>query len=150
MDALTLTAATLEEVDLCARRLLDYGREVACWFFEGQLGAGKTTLIQALCRALGITEPVQSPTFGLATTYALPSQSGGGELHHLDLYRLREDQNSNQEALEMGLDYYFHSGTYCFVEWARRAEALWPDRYVLIEITIPQPGGPRHLAAHII
>lgn len=141
VEALTLTAATLEEVDHCARRLLEFGRGVACWFFEGQLGAGKTTLIQALCRLLGIEEPVQSPSFGLATTYPLPQ---GGQLHHLDLYRL---SGSDSEALDMGLDYYFGSGTYCFVEWARRAEALWPDRYLLIEITIPQQGGPRHLAA---
>lgn len=140
MDALTLTAATLEEVDVCARRLLDFGRDVACWFFEGQLGAGKTTLIQALCRALGIADTVQSPTFGLAVSYPLPQ---GGTLHHLDLYRLN---GTASEALDMGLDYYFTSGTYCFVEWARRAEALWPDRYLLIDITIPQAGGPRRLA----
>jgi tRNA threonylcarbamoyladenosine biosynthesis protein TsaE len=141
VDALTLTAATLEEVDLCARRLLDFGRDVACWFFEGQLGAGKTTLIQALCRALGITELVQSPTYGLAVTYNLPT---GGVLHHLDLYRISAGDTG--EALDMGLDYYFTSGEYCFVEWARRAEALWPDRYLLIDITLPQAGGPRQMA----
>lgn len=144
MEALTLTAATLEEMDQCARRLLEFGRGMACWFFEGQLGAGKTTLIQALCRLLGIEQPVQSPTFGLATSYALPAQSGGGQLHHLDLYRL---SGSESEALDMGLDYYFGSGTYCFVEWARRAEALWPEHYLLIEITISQQGGSRQLAA---
>ena len=100
------------------------------------MGAGKTTLIQAFCHALGVQEQVQSPTYALVHEYVATH----GPVYHLDLYRLtgRED-----EALDMGLDDYLNKSPYfCFVEWASIVPTLWPERYILLTIDL-QPGGSR-------
>ncbi len=102
------------------------------WLIDGDLGAGKTTLVQAACHALGVQGPVASPTFGLANTYASPQ----GPIHHLDLYRLR----SAEEALEAGLVEYLDGPDRCFVEWAERLPELWPSQYLHLHLTTTAGG----------
>ena len=102
------------------------------WLIDGDLGAGKTTLVQAACRALGVQGPVASPTFGLVHTYASPQ----GPVHHLDLYRLR----SADEALEAGLAEYLEGPDHCFVEWAERLPELWPAHYLHLHLTTTAGG----------
>lgn len=91
--------------------------EHTVFLFEGQMGAGKTTLIAALCRHLGVEEATSSPTFALVNEYRLPS---GAPVYHMDLYRLRDEA----EAEGAGLADLVDSGALCFIEWPERAPGL--------------------------
>ena len=77
---------------------------------HGELGAGKTTLIKNFCFQLGVKDLVSSPTFSIINQYISIS---GEEIFHFDFYRL----NSIREALDIGVEFYFNSGAYCFIEW---------------------------------
>lgn len=101
-------------------------------FFEGDMGAGKTTLISALMQAQGCTAHVSSPTFSLVNTYVLPD---GSPLYHMDLYRLLKIE----EALDMGIEDYLYSGHPCWIEWADRIAPIWPAHYQQIEIKVLGP-----------
>jgi tRNA threonylcarbamoyladenosine biosynthesis protein TsaE len=100
------------------------GKEVLC--LEGDLGSGKTTLIQAIGRALGVTEPITSPTFTLVNEY----HGRGVALYHVDLYRL----HSTDEILQAGIDTCFHSNGLCLVEWAEKARAVLPREHLYITL----------------
>ena len=89
--------------------------------FQGKMGAGKTTLIKALCEQLGVCDMVNSPTFSIVNEYT--DAEGQTLAYHFDLYRLK----SVAEALDMGAEDYFYSGHYCFIEWPDVADALLPD-----------------------
>ena len=95
-----------------ARRLLAIVGNRRVLLFYGAMGAGKTTLINALCRQLGVADTTSSPTFAIVNEY----QSTHGPLYHFDFYRIK----SEQEAFDLGYEDYFYSGAYCFVEWATR------------------------------
>jgi len=118
----------LDELDAVAHRILSEGRQQSVWLFEGEMGAGKTTLIKALCRALGVVSMVQSPTFSIVNEYTTHE---GRPVYHFDCYRLRNEA----EALDIGVEEYFDSGNYCFVEWPERITALWPATYYRVSIT---------------
>lgn len=99
-----------------------FGRAVrapVCITLAGDLGAGKTTLVQAIARGIGVTEPVTSPTYALVHEYASPA----GPVHHLDLYRLREPS----QLAQLGWDELLRSGGIVLVEWPERAERLLPS-----------------------
>ena len=87
--------------------------------FYGEMGAGKTTFISAVCKQLGVNEPVTSPTFAIINEY---HTNKGGIIYHLDCYRL----NSIQEAKNIGIEEYFDSGNLCFIEWAENIEEILP------------------------
>lgn len=99
------------------------------WLLEGNLGAGKTTLIQFICRMLGVKDQVTSPTFSLVNQYALPT---GEAVYHFDFYRLRKEE----EAVDIGVEEYFYSGSYCFIEWGSQIARLIPPRRFLIHIQV--------------
>ena len=130
---MTLHLHRLDELDTVAHRLLAEGRQSGAsvqrvWLFEGDMGAGKTTLIKALCRALGVVSLVQSPTFSIVNEYTTHE---GHSVYHFDCYRLRNEA----EALDIGIEEYFDSSSYCFVEWPERITALWPTTYYRIRLT---------------
>lgn len=114
-------------------------REIAAHFgkhggviaLRGDLGAGKTTLMQGVAAALGVTRPVTSPTFALALEYPLPD---GRRLVHMDLYRLPEGEDLNS----LGFDEYLGSGAIIAIEWAERAADLLPPDTLWIDIRIPE------------
>jgi len=90
----------------------------------GEMGTGKTTLVKALCKELGVTETVSSPTFSIVNEYV--SSTNPHLIYHFDLYRL----NNQEEALEIGLSDYLDSPNLCVVEWPERALgllSLWPS-----------------------
>ena len=95
--------------------------------FEGQLGAGKTTLIEEICRSLGSIDSLSSPTFSIINEY----NSNNGVLYHMDWYRLKNEE----EAIQIGIEDYLFSGHFCFIEWHHHAESLIPRPYVLIQIS---------------
>ena len=102
---------------------------------DAPMGAGKTTLVKAICKALGTPSVVNSPTFAIINDYELP---GGKAVYHFDLYRLK----SIEEAFNMGFDEYFYSGNYCFVEWPAIAEDILPEDAKVLTITV-NPDGSR-------
>lgn len=125
---MTLHVHQLDQLNTVAHRLLAEGRDRPVWLFEGDMGAGKTTLIKALCRALGVVSLVQSPTFSIVNEYTTHE---GKSVYHFDCYRLRNEA----EALDIGIEEYVDSGNYCFFEWPERITALWPARYYQVRIT---------------
>lgn len=94
--------------------------------FYGKMGAGKTSLIKELCRELGTKDIVNSPTFSIVNIYDTESE----KIYHFDCYRL----NSITEALDLGIEDYFYSNHYCFIEWPENIETILPND--IIKITI--------------
>jgi tRNA threonylcarbamoyladenosine biosynthesis protein TsaE len=86
--------------------------------FHGEMGAGKTTFIHALCAAKGVTDTVGSPTFSIINEYVYPA----GKIFHLDLYRLKDEE----EAARAGVEDVLYSGELCLVEWPDRAPGIFP------------------------
>lgn len=125
----TLSIPSLEDYIQAARAFLKIARDVSVIAFSGELGAGKTTFIQSLCRELGISAEVTSPTFSLVNEYFLRD---GSSIFHFDLYRI-EDQS---ELFDMGYEEYFYSGARCFIEWPEKARELIPEDALLVEIRV--------------
>ncbi len=121
-----LVCNSLKELDQTAKKILDICSQEKIWLFEGNLGAGKTTLIKAISQNLGVAEAMSSPTFGLVNEYRSPSHT----IYHIDCYRLR----NLPEALEIGIFEYLDSGNYCFIEWAERIAEIIDPPYWLIQI----------------
>lgn len=110
-----------------ASALKDYAGEERVWLFYGDLGAGKTTLIKELCVQVGVDNNVlSSPTFSIINEYSSPS----GAVYHFDFYRLKNET----EILDLGIEEYFESGHYCFVEWPERLGSLLPATFLKISI----------------
>lgn len=96
--------------------------------FYGEMGAGKTTFVKEVCRVLGVTDPVTSPTFAIVNEY----QSNNGAIYHFDFYRI----NKIEEAFDFGYEDYFYSGAICFVEWPEKVLILLPEDTVHVEIKV--------------
>jgi tRNA threonylcarbamoyladenosine biosynthesis protein TsaE len=94
--------------------------------FRGKMGVGKTTFIRAICRALGVEDVVNSPSFALVNEYW--SNMLSDWIYHFDFYRI----NSPQEAREIGIDEYFSNGGLCLIEWPEKIESLLPPETVFI------------------
>ncbi len=99
------------------------------FLLQGDLGAGKTTLIQSMCTFLGVEEPVTSPTFSLVNEYDSPDY---GSVYHMDLYRLEKEE----DLVQIGLEEYLDSGNLCFIEWPEVAQGKFDKKLVRIEIAM--------------
>ncbi|HYH56251.1 MAG TPA: tRNA (adenosine(37)-N6)-threonylcarbamoyltransferase complex ATPase subunit type 1 TsaE [Anseongella sp.] len=126
MEELELRCSGPEELPSCAGKLLDFAGGERIFLFYGEMGAGKTTFIRAICRQLGVTSPVSSPTFALINEYA----GREGPVYHFDFYRLKNET----EAYDIGAEEYFESGHPCLVEWPERVQGLLPPRHIRVEI----------------
>ncbi len=124
----TVSITSLNELNAVAKELLAFADGEKFFVFEGEMAAGKTTLIKAFCAALGVDDVVSSPTFSIVNEYSCPT----GLVYHFDFYRLK----SIQEAYDIGYEEYFYSGEYCLVEWPTKVEELLPEKYVKVEIRI--------------
>jgi len=94
---------------------------------DGEMGAGKTTLISEIVRQLKIEDDPTSPTYSIVNEYFSPIH---GPIYHFDCYRFE----SEEEAYDIGMEEYLFSGNYCFIEWADKIEKLLPDNYVRVTI----------------
>ena len=121
---------TLAELRSAAEWLLAQAGSRRVLAFYGAMGAGKTTLIKELCRALLVTDNVTSPTFALINEYRA---AGSRKVFHFDFYRIKQPE----EAYDLGCDEYFDSGHLCLVEWAELAEELLPPDALRIRIDAP-------------
>ncbi len=97
--------------------------------FYGAMGSGKTTIIKAICEILGATDIVTSPTFTLVNEY---KTSTGESLFHFDFYRIKK----TEEVFDFGIEEYFSSDSYCFMEWPELIEDILPTGTVRIQIEV--------------
>lgn len=88
--------------------------------FHGDMGAGKTTFIHALCEAMGVTDTISSPTFSIINQY---NTSAGQTVYHMDLYRLKDEE----EAINAGVEDCLYSGNTCLVEWPEKVPGIFPE-----------------------
>jgi tRNA threonylcarbamoyladenosine biosynthesis protein TsaE len=94
----------------------------------GSMGAGKTTFVKAVCKAVGVVDVVQSPTFSIINEYKTET---GSSVFHFDFYRIKK----LEEAYDIGYEEYVYSGDYCFIEWPELIELLLPAETVNIRIS---------------
>ena len=133
--------AGLPQIKAAAIKFLEETGPVRKFAFHGHMGSGKTTFIKEICRQLGATDVVTSPTFSLVNEY---STASGETLYHFDLYRI----NSIEELFDLGYEDYFFSDSYIFVEWAEKAESLMPDLFMQVFVE-EAPDGSRHIRLDI-
>lgn len=117
---------TLEEIPAAAADFVKQYANYKVFAFHGAMGAGKTTFIHALCDAMKVSSTVGSPTFSIINEYSYP----GGIIYHIDLYRLRDEE----EAIRAGVEDCLYSGHTCFVEWPDRAPALFAEDTVHVNL----------------
>jgi tRNA threonylcarbamoyladenosine biosynthesis protein TsaE len=110
-----------------AEEFINYFKDNRLFAFKGKMGAGKTTFIKALCEVLKVKDTVCSPTFAIVNVYLTENEE---EIYHFDFYRL----NSPSQAFDIGIEEYFYSGNYCFMEWAENIEELVPEDCLWVEI----------------
>jgi len=99
------------------------------FLFYGEMGSGKTTLIQSLCRNIGVFDKVLSPTFSIINEYQIKNKS---LLYHFDFYRIK----TIDELVEIGFDEYVYSNKICFIEWPQIAMKLIPRKFIKVKIDI--------------
>ena len=121
---------TLNEIDQTAEWLLQQMGNSKVVALTGNMGAGKTTLISAVCRQLGVTEATSSPTFSIINEYSYQDNGVEKSFFHIDLYRLKDEQ----EAMNAGVEDCIYSGDYCFVEWPEKAPALFPPDTIKLHL----------------
>ncbi|MBR6131924.1 MAG: tRNA (adenosine(37)-N6)-threonylcarbamoyltransferase complex ATPase subunit type 1 TsaE [Bacteroidales bacterium] len=119
--------ATEEQLDQVAEAILKAHPEERVFGFYGEMGAGKTTLIKALCRSLGVRDVTSSPTFAIINEYWTEA---GEPLYHFDFYRIDEPA----DATRVGFEEYLYSGHYCFIEWTEKVEEILQGDFVPITI----------------
>lgn len=117
---------SLDIISSAANQVIDSCMKSKIICFEGDLGAGKTTLVEEICRTLGSRDELSSPTYSILNEYS----SEGGSILHADLYRLK----SLEEALDLGIEDYLYSGHYCLIEWHQIAESILPRPYYVVHL----------------
>ena len=121
-----LPIKNLNELDAAAQTIISFASNNRIFLFQGQMGAGKTTLIKSLCKQLGTGDNVTSPTFAIVNEYTGTKIN----IYHFDFYRLK----NQSEAMDIGFEEYLYSGKYCFIEWPEKIPDLLPLHYVTVKI----------------
>jgi tRNA threonylcarbamoyladenosine biosynthesis protein TsaE len=122
-----------EKINLPAKEFLKILGDRKIVAFFGEMGAGKTTFIKALCRELKVVDGVSSPTFALVYEYYTKDDS---VIYHFDFYRIK----SATELFDLGYEDYFYSGNLCFIEWPEKAIHLIPSDALRVHITVQHDG----------
>ncbi|MBL4656356.1 MAG: tRNA (adenosine(37)-N6)-threonylcarbamoyltransferase complex ATPase subunit type 1 TsaE [Flavobacteriales bacterium] len=122
--------AELDQLDIAAKSILDNCGELKFLAFRGEMGVGKTTLIQAIGARLGTSDNISSPTFSLVNEYVIQS-SDEQLIYHFDFYRIE----NLEEVYDIGYEEYFYSDHYCLVEWPEKIEGLLPPSYAELRIS---------------
>jgi tRNA threonylcarbamoyladenosine biosynthesis protein TsaE len=123
---------SLKEIHKAAREFIQLTKGRRQFAFYGPIGAGKTTLIKAICKELGAEGLVTSPSFALVNEYSISDEVLA---YHFDLYRI----NSIEELYDLGYEEYFYGPNYLFVEWAEKAESLLPESIVKVTLEETDP-----------
>ena len=133
----TINIKSLEEIGAAAHEFVQYVSsshlQSNIFAFFGQMGAGKTTFIKALCRELGVEDDVNSPTFTIVNEYRAAK---GFPVYHFDFYRI----NRISEAYDIGIDEYFSAEGLCLVEWPEKIEEILPDDCFRVYVCVDGDG----------
>jgi len=117
----------LSELSTAAKVFLKQFNEPKVIAFIGEMGAGKTTFIKALCAELKVIDIVNSPTFAIVNDYETEHNT---HVYHFDLYRM----DRPEEVEDIGFEDYIYSGNWCFIEWPEIAEKYFPDDIIKVKI----------------
>ncbi len=128
----------IKDINKAARTFIDYMPEGNVIAFYGNMGAGKTTFIKALCEELGVEDEVTSPTFAIVNEYTCANAPS--KIYHFDFYRIKK----LEEVYDMGYEDYFYSDSLCLIEWPELIEELLPDDVTKVHI-IEQSDGSRKI-----
>ena len=122
-----------KHIPAAAAKILDFTSGRRLLAFHGAMGAGKTTIIKAVCRLLGAQDILSSPTFTLINEYMT---AGGESIYHIDFYRIRKPS----EVFDFGIEEYFLSGSWCLMEWPELIGDILPEESAMIYITVGDDG----------
>ncbi len=129
----TIQIKSLESIREAAHEFVQKMGNNTVFAFRGEMGAGKTTFIKAVCEELGVEDVINSPTFAIVNEY----RSRTGELiYHFDFYRI----NKLEEVFDFGYEDYFFSGALCFIEWPEKIEDLLPGDCINVYISEKEDG----------
>ena len=132
---MSITISSLSEISSAAKQFVATMGDNTIFAFYGHMGAGKTTLIKAICEELGVKDVITSPTFAIVNEYT----DGQGEpVYHFDFYRIKKQE----EVYDIGFEDYVESGSVCLMEWPELIEGILPADTVKVSIT-EQPDGSR-------
>ena len=128
----------IDSIESVAEKFLELTSGKRIFAFYGEMGAGKTTFISALCKALGVDDETGSPTFSIINEYSLP---GNDKIYHFDCYRLEDPA----DFLEIGAEDYLYSGKRCFIEWPEIMEFILPEDTINIYLSVDSDTGERRI-----
>lgn len=136
----TLHIRSLNEIEKAAKDFIEYASasplQSNIFAFFGQMGAGKTTFIKAICRVLGVEDDVNSPTFTIVNEYR---SAKGFPVYHFDFYRI----NKISEAYDIGIDEYFGGDGICLMEWTEKIEEILPEECFKVYVQVDEDGSRR-------
>ena len=127
---------SINELGSVSGKLLVKYPQKRIFAFYGELGAGKTTFIKAICESMHVADTINSPSFAIINVY---DTQEGNDIYHFDFYRLK----SLEEAFDIGYEDYFYSGNYCFIEWPEKIETLLPEDTVRVYLEISKQDDSR-------
>ncbi len=132
--------SNLEHIGEAAREFIKNIGETRVFAFYGEMGAGKTTFVKAVCEALGVEDVITSPTFAIVNEYTVTSCSDlsllPSTIFHFDFYRIK----NLEEVYDMGYEDYFYSGALCFIEWPELIEDILPEDAIRVSIEEQEDG----------
>ena len=114
-----------------AKQLLEHSADKKIFAFYGSMGAGKTTIIKAVCEYLGAIDIVSSPTFTLVNEY---KTNAGESIFHIDFYRIKKQE----EVYDFGVEEYLTGESYCFMEWPELIEEILPYETIRVSISVDE------------
>lgn len=132
-----ITIDSIDNIREAARQFVGNMGDASVFAFYGNMGAGKTTFIKAVCEELGVEDVITSPTFAIVNEYR--SEETGELIYHFDFYRIKK----LEEVYDMGYEDYFYSGALCFIEWPELIEELLPADAVRVWIEETEGGKRR-------
>lgn len=129
-ESVVIPCADISFLPEVARQIIDLSTHII--LLNGDLGAGKTTLVTEIARQLGVEDPVTSPTFALVNEYRL---GNGNPMYHFDFYRI----NDVQEAVDIGFEEYLEADAMVLIEWPDKITPLIPEVHTEVKITSSTP-----------
>lgn len=127
-EPLEILLKNQSDLPAAAKTILEFAGDTRVFLFYAPMGAGKTSLIKELCIALGSKDSFSSPTYAIINEYQAPV----GKIYHLDLYRLK----SQEELFDLGMEEILEGEAYCFIEWPELAEDMMDVNYLKIDIEV--------------